>query len=497
MEEETFVCDRCEGEFSLDERNIDVYDYDILCNSCVQDIEDEENNSDESSIEWAKSVTKNTETDAPSDISIEDVCKLVSDRTFGIEFEVISKDGTRDGTKKLASQLNFTCSGDGSVDSFNRYSGIEYQTSVLSGESGAKDVVKFLDKLKENSLVNESCGTHIHLGATGLFDKNNSFSIKKLKDISSRKNIFIEKTLLKNMVEAMGEEDVKSILEFCYYEYRREGFYSSSYRMSDGRVSRYVVVNSCIPSSHLPSGMYQREFPLVIRQSTLDTMQIAETEASMSRILITKEKDRLRGGGGVIDVKDVLLYSSEESTKYNLLKTVLYYYALFDKIFFAMLPESRQDNTYCKPLSNSYSVSDIASCESQLDVEKMWYKKSNIRDINRAKSEHYEDSRYHSLNMHSLFYKYGTLEIRSHHGTMDSKSILLWVALHQRIIDNIESGRMYTIGRGIRRQSYRNFKELFKVFMQVANINEGDILHKFVLHRIEKYSPSLYKLIKQ
>lgn len=161
-------------------------------------------------------------------------------------------------------------------------------------------------------------------------------------------------------------------------------------------------------------------------------------------------------------------------------------YHLYDPLFFAMLPKERANSRYCKPLSQSYSAYDIGNCRSQQDIERLWYKKIDYRDIRQAKGEHYEPSRYHAVNLHAMFYKYGTVEIRSHHGTLDPTSILLWTALHQTIIERVKSGH-FGWYQPDRNPAPQKIEDLISSLVKSAGIKDTP-LEEFIRFRVKKYS---------
>ena len=124
-------------------------------------------------------------------------------------------------------------------------------------------------------------------------------------------------------------------------------------------------------------------------------------------------------------------------------KRLFYFYTAYGNVLSGLVPNSRKDgNMYCIPMLDSYRPEKIEELETYLDIEKYWYKEGSAGNINRHKNDHYDGSRYHDFNLHSLWNRHGTIEIRSHSSTTDAKRILLWVALHQAIVDKIASGTL-------------------------------------------------------
>lgn len=96
-----------------------------------------------------------------------------------------------------------------------------------------------------------------------------------------------------------------------------------------------------------------------------------------------------------------------------------------DLIFKAVAPD-RRDNRYCKPLTDDL-VGNIKKIK-KLDGEKMkdaWY--GTYRDYHDA-SAHYHASRYHALNLHSLWYR-GTVEFRLFNSTLHAGEVRAYINL--------------------------------------------------------------------
>lgn len=108
-------------------------------------------------------------------------------------------------------------------------------------------------------------------------------------------------------------------------------------------------------------------------------------------------------------------------------------YAIED-VMFSMLPDSRLDNTYCKPLRQYYNFYDFYGRNISKEFDAAIYKTKNKYDLQCLKKEHYNDIRYRASNFHSVFYR-GTLEIRCHSGTTNPNKILKWCELLLTIVD--------------------------------------------------------------
>lgn len=100
----------------------------------------------------------------------------------------------------------------------------------------------------------------------------------------------------------------------------------------------------------------------------------------------------------------------------NLFRT---FYAI-ESIIYATLPNSRYTSSYCKPLNNDYKFTDINKKISTTNFDKKLYKSTNP-----DKNDHYNEIRYHGLNLHSIFNR-GTVEYRYHSGTLSPEKIINW-----------------------------------------------------------------------
>jgi len=125
-------------------------------------------------------------------------------------------------------------------------------------------------------------------------------------------------------------------------------------------------------------------------------------------------------------------YWLDKDDRFKWLRNVLYFYVKYSDVMEGLVSSSRKfGNMYCVPLGSSYSLEDIENATTMDDLKKVWYKGGSM-------SGHYNDSRYHDVNLHSFWDRHGTVEIRSHGGTTDPDKILLWLKLHQKIVDKLE-----------------------------------------------------------
>lgn len=129
----------------------------------------------------------------------------------------------------------------------------------------------------------------------------------------------------------------------------------------------------------------------------------------------------------------------ERVSRLEWLRNVLYFYTKFSDTMEVIVSNSRRfGNMYCIPLGMSYELGDIAKVKNMDELCSLWYK-------GRNRGGHYDDSRYHNVNLHSYWDRHGTVEIRSHGGTIDADKVLMWVKLHQKIVDKLEDTQLETL----------------------------------------------------
>lgn len=128
-------------------------------------------------------------------------------------------------------------------------------------------------------------------------------------------------------------------------------------------------------------------------------------------------------------------YTTEKKNRFNWIKNIFYFYVQYSDVMESVVNNSRKmGNMYCIPLGSSYSMEDIEKATSMEELKNIWYKNRPVGH------PHYDDSRYHNVNLHPFFAPTtGTIEIRSHGGTTDADKILLWLRLHQYIADKCET----------------------------------------------------------
>ncbi len=423
------------------------------------------------------------ETDAPKGV----VSDIKSKRTFGVELEIFG--GDLGSISSYAVENGHSYGHDGSIKNphGNNEGCIEVQTKVLSGTKGVKSLTDLMLASKKHGFkINGTCGTHVHLGGEDFFDKT-KFRLGGLIDIKNvnQTNIIFERKLLSSMIESYGSFDrvVSYIIGDISYQLGKP--YTSEYRMATGKFSRFCVV---------PVTYFKELYYLVIRDSTLTKMGTSQKEIwEQQSITITDKAGKLN-----IFPKDVVVVYKEETDKFKKLKKLFYFYTIFNNVLFSMLPKERRSNNFCKKLSSTYSIKDIQKCNSQGELEKVWYQKETFGEVERDKNSSLQGNssdsrnrdssvRSHSINFHSLYYKHRTVEIRMHHGTLNPESLLLWIELHQRILDAVSNNEVSDQHISACARGYDDVYDGGILLIEALNL-QGTNLEQFIKHRIKKYN---------
>jgi hypothetical protein len=97
-----------------------------------------------------------------------------------------------------------------------------------------------------------------------------------------------------------------------------------------------------------------------------------------------------------------------------------------DMIYKGVGAEDRKHNQYCKPIDDEL-VENIRKIK-KLDMHTLadvWYKTYAPYE---SRAQHYNSSRYHGLNLHSIWYR-GTVEFRLFHSTLHAGKVRAYICL--------------------------------------------------------------------
>ena len=99
--------------------------------------------------------------------------------------------------------------------------------------------------------------------------------------------------------------------------------------------------------------------------------------------------------------------------------------ASHNDLFYKALQIESQRMRYCKKM-DSYLVQRMnqARPKTFADIETIWYE-----GYRESRNEHYHNSRYHFLNLHSFFHGHRTVELRGFNGTLHAGKIRAYIVL--------------------------------------------------------------------
>lgn len=157
-----------------------------------------------------------------------------------------------------------------------------------------------------------------------------------------------------------------------------------------------------------------------------------------------------------------------------------------EPVIFNMLPLSRRNNRYSLPLNSWLDESKLClMLQNKItldDIYKTWYKTKNWDNIEHYKGNKWDSSRYHGYNIHALF-KNGNIEMRYHHGSLNTGKILNWINFNLRIHNwALNDYNQSTINSILSLQSP---EKKFRVMCRHMAINKK--MRKYVLHNMKKF----------
>ena len=293
----------------------------------------------------------------------------------------------------------------------------EYVSDILQGDKGYKVLESVCDVLKKNGAEASATETSIHVHLDGLRGDNQLRS-SRMRPTNLDFNRTIVYGISRALVNVTTEEEI----------------------MRGLRNNSHPLFGDSYQPSHFDSIYYY-------------------SKAQLSRAPIL----------------NYTYYWLERNDRFKWLQNVFYFYTLFSDVMEDIVSNSRKfGNMYCIPLGVSYDLPTIAAAKNEKELKNVWYK-------GRSPNGHYDDSRYHNVNLHCFWDRHGTVEIRSHGGTIDAGKIALWVMLHQAIVDKLEDTDIETL-IAISKDKDAN---LYREFL---NFIEDGVLQAYVKRLLGYYS---------
>ena len=165
-------------------------------------------------------------------------------------------------------------------------------------------------------------------------------------------------------------------------------------------------------------------------------IQVPASDGNHTEKLVRRACKSLEENGFDISKRCGLHIHIEYPCRMKTIKRLMLMIYACEPVFYAINPQSRKDNNYCRPLNSAFSVHEIVWTRSQ-DIDKLFYSKrytgltkSKIRYFRMSK---WNECRYFGFNLHSLFHQ-RTIEFRHHAGTISPDKIMHWIGFLKAIL---------------------------------------------------------------
>ena len=109
----------------------------------------------------------------------------------------------------------------------------------------------------------------------------------------------------------------------------------------------------------------------------------------------------------------------------SLKNLVDFFYARQDLIYDALQVGDRK-NRWCRPICKNLKDAVSSNNQSIHSLERVWYSDANDGYYGGIDHRHYNDTRYHALNLHAFFTK-GTIEFRLFNSTLHAGKIKAYI----------------------------------------------------------------------
>lgn len=400
------------------------------------------------------------------DFQSETAGTIITDkRKFGVEIEVLSK--TSEAISDLDAMISksFGFHHDGSVK--GNGIGVEIVTPIMSGKVGEETLFDLLQKMSDLKFeTNYTCGLHVHHDATHLLPTN---------------NLRVEK--MKGSLFGLPIQEPYVYVQAKLYSILKKMEFSDKYILEEIPKIKNTRIKTGTESGIINGK--KLSFTLSGEEKHLLFYNLGDYYFVADRAT----------AGNVVGSGDISSVASKNDVRisinmgnFRVIRNIMYFYTAFNDVFLAMIPDERRDNNrYCKKLTDRVTPFDIERCNNLDELEKLWLKTKEPREIKMKKGDKYDESRYYGVNFHSLFAKYNTVEVRWHEGTLNPKIILYWIAIHQHILNVIESG--LRIGSMSPVLNMFNLEDKIAYFFKIMGFPKH--LEKYMAHRSDFFTINL------
>lgn len=193
------------------------------------------------------------------------------------------------------------------------------------------------------------------------------------------------------------------------------GYNKYSVTMTDGRAWTIMTDNSV-------TGGYARSAEIVSPILHWEDMETVQAVVRAAR----KAGAKIDSSCGIHVHVDGARFLAEPAKLSNLVKLI----AKREGNIHDMLGGARRESSWCQQINSAF-VADIDAGRVQPTVEALrsaWYTHNRGGYSYNRSSDHYDQSRYHGLNLHSLFYR-GTIEFRYFGATLHAGKIRSYIVL--------------------------------------------------------------------
>ncbi len=388
---------------------------------------------------------------------------ITTARTYGVEIETGFPDRENLSMTLDECPREFSFHEDGSLRDCGVPYGQEFVSPILTGENGVRKIRRMCETLHENGAdaTHWACGMHVHIGANDLKPKSQLVRKSKLpSDVDPTKYIMV----LQGMKISDGE---------------------FSHIISEVDYLRTTEHNNIIIQTIDGNAFYCDGQVYYVRSSVAKKLPEKELKAYLRAVQLGEGESIREFFELATSMPLEYVYAENDTSSLTKLKNIFAFYIRYNDVFRAMVANSRKDsNVYCQPIAKSFTVDEVMACGSYKDLQKLWYDTDNESDVRNMISDRWNDSRYHDFNLHSFFRSNGTIEIRSHGGTIDWRKIVLWARLHLHIIDSI-AGESFD-STVFNRQVPSTTEELAREMCD--SVGAPVVLRKYIARTIEHFS---------
>ncbi len=156
----------------------------------------------------------------------------------------------------------------------------------------------------------------------------------------------------------------------------------------------------------------------------------------------------------------------------NLRELVRIVHAMEDYLYL-LIAGGRISRDTCRPMDldveSILRVTDCAAdCANGCRIKELWYSPENRYDAGRKRSERYDMTRYHGLNLHSYWYR-STIEFRYHSAVLHHMDeAMQWIIFTQFLVE-LSAGHIPVIE--YRSNANKWMQTIFKIYLAFGHMN--------------------------